>query len=439
MARKETINASPTKAFFIEMLTRDIELIPAIVDLVDNCVDGARRAKGDGPYTGLFVRITVDPDKFLIVDNCGGIELETALKYAFRFGRPRKMGRTSGSIGQFGVGMKRALFKLGTHFTVRSTAAQSTFLLEVNVPDWRETPEWEFPVEVREHKKAVPLAKRGTAITVDQLHDSVAEDFSLPTFVARLREELARAHQYHVGKGLAITLNGTPIEVDVGTLLQSDEIGPAINELSINGAEDPVDVKLFCGIAKSSPREAGWYVYCNGRLVLEADQSAVTGWGARGGQAVPSYHNQFAAFRGYAFLESDDAGRLPWNTTKTGLDGDSDVYRRVRSEMLQMMRPVITFLNRLDAEKAMEDEAGTGRLALAVKGAKSVTLDKAKGASTFVWPEEAPRPKKPKTTGRIQYDRPVSRIKAVQEALGVTTYKEVGEQTFDYYYEVECE
>lgn len=37
------INASPTKELFIFMLTRDVQLSRAIIDLVDNCVDGANR------------------------------------------------------------------------------------------------------------------------------------------------------------------------------------------------------------------------------------------------------------------------------------------------------------------------------------------------------------------------------------------------------------
>ena len=35
-------NADPTKDFFIHMLTRDIPLERAIIDLVDNSVDGAK-------------------------------------------------------------------------------------------------------------------------------------------------------------------------------------------------------------------------------------------------------------------------------------------------------------------------------------------------------------------------------------------------------------
>jgi hypothetical protein len=439
MSPKELVDASPTKAFFIEMLTRDIDLIPAIIDLVDNSVDGARRMKGDGPYTDLSVRMTVTPSEFRLVDNCGGIDLDTALKYAFRFGRPKGMARTPGSIGQFGVGMKRALFKLGTVFTVESTATHSRFSLTVNIPDWQEEDAWQFPIDVTESKRAIGKSRQGTVIVVSTLHPSVGDDFSLPTFLSRLREELARAHQYHVGRGLAITLNRTPIQVDVATLLQSAEIHPAMHEFDLNGsAVAEVGAKLYCGISSSSPRDAGWYVYCNGRLVLEADQSRVTGWGAQEGRAIPSYHNQFAAFRGYVFLESDDAGRLPWNTTKTGLDSDSEVYRRVRTEMLQMMRPVITFLNRLDAEKDREDEEGPGPLTLAVKKTKAIPLEQTTESATFVWPENA-KPKKRSNTGHIQYDKPVAQIQAVKDVLEVETYKEVGERTFDYFYELECE
>ncbi len=36
---------TPTKEFFVGMLTRDIELSDAILDLLDNCLDGVVRQK----------------------------------------------------------------------------------------------------------------------------------------------------------------------------------------------------------------------------------------------------------------------------------------------------------------------------------------------------------------------------------------------------------
>src|SRR5206468_348474 len=131
------INASPTKEFFIYMLTRDIPLTRAILDLVDNSVDGARRMRANGDFTGLSVRMELDRTHFKIADNCGGIPVDIARNYAFRFGRPREAPATPGSVGQFGVGMKRTFFKLGRHFKVASVTASSRFTIDIDVERWK--------------------------------------------------------------------------------------------------------------------------------------------------------------------------------------------------------------------------------------------------------------------------------------------------------------
>ena len=41
----EPVEAKPVKSFFVEMLTRDIDLVDAILDLLDNCVDGILRLR----------------------------------------------------------------------------------------------------------------------------------------------------------------------------------------------------------------------------------------------------------------------------------------------------------------------------------------------------------------------------------------------------------
>jgi hypothetical protein len=60
------------------MLTRDIALTDALLDLVDNCVDGATRQlkgrlRGAKPYDGYEARLTLSAASFDISDNCGGI------------------------------------------------------------------------------------------------------------------------------------------------------------------------------------------------------------------------------------------------------------------------------------------------------------------------------------------------------------------------------
>src|SRR5262245_51610287 len=103
---ERTIDVMPTKELFIDMLTRDIALIPAIIDLVDNSSDGAKRLRENGSFKGLWARVEISPEEFRIIDNCGGMTIEVAEKYAFRFGRPPGAPFVKHSVGQFGVGMK---------------------------------------------------------------------------------------------------------------------------------------------------------------------------------------------------------------------------------------------------------------------------------------------------------------------------------------------
>ena len=140
VAQPDEINAAPTKTFFIEMLVRDIALEQAVLDLVDNCIDGAKRLDG-GDFQGRKIKIDINSERFRIVDNCGGFDKSLAKDYAFRFGRPPETPTTPNSIGQFGVGMKRALFKFGRHFIVRSATSSDLWAIDVDVEKWESEPD----------------------------------------------------------------------------------------------------------------------------------------------------------------------------------------------------------------------------------------------------------------------------------------------------------
>ena len=429
-----TVHAEPTKEFFIEMLVRDIPLMRAIIDLIDNSVDGARRTRPQGGYQGLWIEVSAGPNEFVVEDNCGGIPLEIARHYAFRFGRPSEMQATPHSVGQFGVGMKRALFKLGSRFTVSSSTADNQFEIDEDVRQWQAKPEWTFTFSDITNQQ---VDTHGTKIRVAQLHQAVQAEFRLDNFHSQLSEAIRDAHIDSLEAGLSIIYNGTPLLHEPLELLSAQQFEPASFQKEMNGAADspPIDVKAYAGLGTSDPQHAGWNVFCNGRLVLASDQTDATGWGEGNGRIIPKYHNQFARFRGYVFFDCDDAGKLPWNTTKSGVDRDSTAYRAIRLEMITLMRPVINFLNHLDKEKDNPDDHKP--LHKAVETMEKVALREADVRPKFTYPRPPPRPPSP-PTGRIQYNRPVEKIKLVKKALGVTTYTDVGRGTFDYYYEREC-
>ena len=127
---KGNINGRPTKEFFVHMITRDITIRDAILDLLDNSVDGASKIQPDD-FSGLFIKLNISEDEFVLEDNCGGFSLEIAQKYAFRFGRPSDTVTLGKTIGRFGVGMKRALFKMGAKFEVESKSEKDHFLFYI--------------------------------------------------------------------------------------------------------------------------------------------------------------------------------------------------------------------------------------------------------------------------------------------------------------------
>src|SRR6185295_9918985 len=121
--------------------------------------------------------------------------------------------------------------------------------------------------------------EQGTIIQISELHKSVAESFGEEAFIKKVWQEIAVAHSLSMEKGLSITMNGIPLENDPLSLLSSNDIQPANVSLVYDSFGDkPVKVNLYAGVSDRSKEGGGWYVFCNGRMVLRADQSNTTIW-----------------------------------------------------------------------------------------------------------------------------------------------------------------
>ena len=295
MSNTEKIPGSPTKEFFIEMLTRDIPLIKAIVDLVDNSVDGAREMRPDGDLSGLWIKINFDKNDFKINDNCGGISIKRAREYAFKSGRPKNVELTPDSIGLFGVGMKRAFFKLGRSFKVESFTKEADFVVEENVNNWikskntdaEKSDDWSFNLEkIEERPQGITRAYTGTRIYVSSLLPSTSESFNIEDFGNDLLLELKSAHAINMDAGIKISLNGKKVPATHFELLSSKILKPVY--LQENYLSN-IKVKIYAGIHKEREiDDGGWYCFCNGRMILEADQTITTGWGEGGDEFFQS-------------------------------------------------------------------------------------------------------------------------------------------------------
>lgn len=442
------VDASPSKQFFIGMLVKDISLGASILDLVDNSVDGARATRLDGKFDGLHIKLQFDSKSFHITDNCGGMEASTARDYAFRFGRSADFQAVSGSVGQFGIGMKRSLFKIGQHFEIASTAPNSKWALEVDVPTWASSDddEWAFKFSSLDKEKYDDPEEHGVSIHITKLNPPADIDFGENKFAGSMRTAVKLRHEDAIRRGLRISINGDLINPSPQHLLESDVLKPIKRTLVLGEPPGEVQLKVIAGIAPgkdqanrddgngeafTEPADAGWYVYCNDRLLLSADKSALTGWG--NGAAV--YHPQYSSFRGYLFLSAEDSSLLPWNTTKTGVDEGSPIFRAAQQEMIKALASVLTALNRAKKERR-RDNNDPKPLVTALSEAEPVAVQDVVGSESIELPPEEPAA--PSNTKKISYEADAGEFDEVQAYLGDdATAPEVGRRTFNYFYENE--
>ena len=441
------VKGSPTKGFFVYTLTKDIQLDRAIADLVDNSVDGAKRLR-DSPqdtpaptddsrrYGGLYVDITVNDKEFLIKDNCGGVPLEVARKYAFKFGRDEDFIETANSVGQFGVGMKRALLKIGAKFTVQTHNSSDKFSIDVDVNAWLSQESWDFRIASLEVDPD-PDVERGTSIHATHLNKSVSETFSQAYFVDTiLRNRIKTAQQHFIRNGLRITLNGVTVVSDAWQLRTSSGISAHYEKYEEDmSSGTPIRVRIYAGLGESTHARAGWYIFCNGRCVLESDQSNTTGWGEVSGSegvSIPRYHGQFSRFRGFAFLDCAKAEKLPWNSTKTDLDLESPLYRNLRTKLVTAMRPIVTFLNALDSEKDYEPNDQILTKAILTSHASPLSTLPEKVSFSFL---PASTVMKGPLLVNISYKKPKQEVDELARKLGKLSARDAGISSFDFAYQ----
>lgn len=361
------VNAEPAKQFFVRMLTRDIELLDAVLDLIDNCIDGIIRnqKKNADPtksYAGFYAKITANKSKFIIEDNCGGISKEVAEKVAFRLGRPSKDELTSiglklekmGTVGVYGIGMKRAIFKMGEHAVVRTEHGQKAYEVEIT-PEWMNSGSWKL-----EMVETDTSGTSGTRIEVTQLRPEIVREFSPDSnFLIDLHTAIAQLFAIIIEKGFRIELNGATIQpVGVSLLVTPIEASDStVNPYVFKGRLNEVDVEIVVGFyrppykgpdsidaddLRDDVRQAGWSVICNDRLVLYGDKTAMTGWGSK---PVPRFHNQYNSIAGVVTLKSDDPELLPLTTTKHKIDISFGVYFTILDFMKDGVRRFIDFTN----------------------------------------------------------------------------------------------
>ncbi len=436
----DIIKADPSKAFFIDMLTRDISLEECILDLVDNSIHSLIRESdldvmqillGKSPSTGdveSWVSITCSSKDFKIEDTCGGISIQDAREVVFRFGSPR-IEKDQTGLGVYGIGMKRAFFKLGRTIVVESRTKNEEFRVDIDVEEWEKDPNWELKFS---HAAKINTngKKPGTTISIKDLNHTVKSHLDQVAFQIELTRRLGSTYALFLKTGLELSLNGSKVKPRLPEFLTSGDLKPVRSLYK----EDGVDVLILAGITPRQDKEPhGWYVFCNGRMVLEAEKTELTGWGEG---KFPQFHSKYNHFLGLVYFRSKHLRLLPWTTTKDGVEKESRIYQSALGQMRVLAKPITDFLNRLypqdttiEARPEFEILNKAGRVSVEALAKEKNTTFLAK-----------PKRQVEQQSARISYTKPLKDVEKVRDALRRPhlTYKQVGEKTFEYFIQKEC-
>lgn len=438
MVVKAEASASPEKRLFIHLLTRDISLADAFLDLLDNSINSllagaASSLRTAEDYVRLLskkqskdlaeIRLSITPTKIEIQDNSGGISFESARDFVFRFGRVAGERDKSDRLSVYGVGLKRAIFKIGNKIAIESNHQKGGFSLDLNVQKWETDPRQPWVIDI-ESRDSVAQADAGTKISISQLYPEVSRRVGDGLFLFELKERIQKTYEFFLSKLVRIFINNeevTPFGLLIGSNAASDGF-----------VEKGVACSIIAGIGIPDSRgffvddKAGWSIFCNGRAVIFADKTALTGW--TGPVELPLFQPKHRPFVGLVFFVSADPEMLPWTTTKSAINRESDVWQEARRRMVSVGKQVTTVLDR----RYTNDGTGMSRGDVKALGGKETS---ALNASTLK-PQKFEVRKTPEPeTIRIQYDAEVRHIDAIRAYLRRRTMSgsDVGRHTFSYF------
>jgi hypothetical protein len=456
------LSLSPTKEFFIGTLTRDITLDDAILDLVDNCIDGVLREvdlKKTDAYKGYWIHVAADPHRFEITDNCGGIDDP---EKAFKIGKNARdliAAMKSPQIGTYGIGMKRALFKLGTESTITWNTAKGThkgaYCVQITPRWFNDEDDWDL---VANSLPKLPKEK-GTTIEVTRLRSDVSSRFAEATaFTEHFVAKVSQHYTAFIEKGLEIKVNGAAVPITPLTLrslkISSNYeagIAPYWFQGPYKGDQGEVEVEVLVGFyrvppgivdeddeLRTSADEAGITILCNDRVVVYRDKTALTGWGV---SDVPAYHPQFSTIAGIMRFTAMKPRALPLTTTKRGIDASSEVFLFGRDKTREGLKKLTSFTNKLKKNTdttrrlfAKTLDYNFAELRTMMRKAPTRSDRKWKGAKVFSPALPAQESKKIDTLQTIRFAKSRAEIETVADYLfedSTVSRNVVGEECFD--------
>lgn len=338
------IDTSPTKQLLVSNLTRDATMEACVFDLVDNAIDAARNClyskmekeadKNRLPdsYKGFWVSLHLDGEMIKIEDNCGGMGLGELSDDNLRFGYPSEH---EFGIGLYGVGLNRAIFKLGNNTVIDTESETDRAIVKIDRAQFlKDEGNWKIKGE-----GAKATGQRGTSIEITNLDATISKQAADSDWGIKVIAEIEKRYARFLVKGLEIKFNEEIVQPNLVDVRRDGPYPPFRKSFKL---DEETTVFIEAGqhsehrftaepdyhttVNRELSDEYGWSVVCNDRVIVHLDTSPKTGW-------VKKWHPEFNGFVGNVYFTSKNPQNLPWNTSKTDIDQNHAGYQEVLKDM----------------------------------------------------------------------------------------------------------
>ena len=356
--------------------------------------------------------------------------------HVFRFGKPSD--ETKRTIGIYGVGLKRAIFKIGENILIESDDGKDFFSVLIDKKWLYDEQNWKLKFKSEEKSRGNPL----TRITITEIFPHIGEEMASTRFENTLIERIKDTYSVFIEDRVTIEVKDKPVEPYDFRFLFDKKKGfvPFHKKYNFDG----VDVEIYAGYTPVS-REwhpYGWYVFCNDRLIIRSDTSDRTGWGGGGKKDRKYHYPQDNWILGIILFGSENPMLLPWQTTKDDIQDDLKVYRKAQIEMKTITGKFTDVIRIAYETRDPETRETIGttifedvqtRSRREIKEELEEVVPEIKGELGQEAIRNIPE------IAYIQYPEKINLIKKVKKKLGNSymSNKEVGKKTFKYYVDME--
>lgn len=303
----------PSKEYFINLLTKDVDVDDAICELINNAINRYNLQSEGLQLTEYWISIKIINNLIQVWDNCGAVEDVELFKEKLKFNETKE---------NYDDSLIKALLKCGDSIELELNNNAESYIIKINsqtsIDSWEITDQQSFSSD----------KPKGMRVVIKNIYKEVKSRLETATFMSRLSNKIASKYRYLLDDNIKIKIMYKsadakfiePKFIEKADLIKSES--KLIEELEVK-------VKLYkCYQDKNN----GWDIFVNDICRLERDKSNITNW-----SKLRIDGHSFLRFRGEVFIYCKKPSSIVINSIRNILDSNTEIFNLIKEFMYSVV------------------------------------------------------------------------------------------------------